>query len=141
VVLMAEASSTHARVEERTLFCVLVPLAGARARRVWARDGRRRTVRARGGRRSRAGTVIIGEADDIGTSNNESVEIIVIDIRPTESVVHSWEAGEVAGGWLASATFLQVNLTIGENSLSQKNRNRKFNTYTQPGKYWGWLIL
>ena len=58
------------------------------------------------------GGAIIGEADNIGTSNNESVEVVGIDVRPLESVVHSGETGEIAGGWLISASILHVDLTV-----------------------------
>lgn len=71
------------------------------ARGVEWRGGGRRTVGVgenaggnRGGRtRTRVGRIIIGEANNFGTSNNESIEVVGIDVRPLESVVHPGEAG------------------------------------------------
>lgn len=131
---MTEASSMDAPgAGERTLFGRVPPgparASGLRrsAHRIGRRDGRRRAEGVvniaggnRGGGRSRVGRGIVGEADDIGTSNNESIEIIVVDVRPLESVIHSGEAGEIARGWLISASILHVDLTMGESPLSHR---------------------
>ena len=79
----------------------------------------------RGGGRSgrRVGRVSAGEADNLGTSNNESIKGIGPDVGPLESVVHSREAGELVGGWLVGASALHVDLTVKEISLSHWNTN------------------
>ena len=97
-------------------------------------SGGRRAVGVRGnagggnrrGRRSRRRVwrASVGEADNLGTSNNESIKGIDPDVGPLESVVHSGEAGELAGGWLVGASVLHVDLTVKEISLSHRNTNR-----------------
>jgi len=78
------------------------------------RDGRRTAGNAGGGNGGRSGRGfrrgIISEADNVGTSNNESIEGIGPDVWPLESVVHSREAGEIAGGWLVGASVHHVDL-------------------------------
>ena len=124
---MVEASSVDVTGSERTLFgCVPLRPAGDRAtgflraaRGVGARGSGGRTVGVAGNaggnlRRGRVGRSIIGEADDIWTSNNESVERIRVDVRPLVSVVHSGEAGKIAGGWFVSASVLHIDLTTEE---------------------------
>ena len=64
-----------------------------------------------------------GKADDIGTGNDESIDIVVVNVRPLESVVHSGKTGELAGGWLVIASVLNGNLTMKGNSLSERNAN------------------
>jgi len=69
---------------------------GRRAVRVrWNARGRNR----RGGRNERrVGRVTPGEADNPGTGRSESIIVAVPDVLgPFESVVHSREAGELAG--------------------------------------------
>ena len=119
---------------DRTLFG-RVPLcpAGDRAtgflrsaRGVGVRESGGRTVEVVGNaggnlRRGRVGSSIIGEVDDIWTSNNKSVERVHVDVRPLVSVVHSGDAGKIAGGWLVSASVLHINLTTEESSLGQRN--------------------
>lgn len=39
---------------------------------------------------------IISEADNFGTSNNESIEGVGPDVGPLETIVHSGEAREIA---------------------------------------------
>jgi len=120
---MVAASSVEATGGKRT-FLGRAPLCPARAgvtgvcrsaRRVGARGGGRMSGGVggnAGGRRgrSRVGSTVIGKADDIGTGDNESVEIVGIDVRPRESVVHSREAGEFACRWLISTSILDVDL-------------------------------
>jgi len=94
------------------------------ARGIRARDRRRRAVgvggdagggnarrgNAGGGRRSGIGRTAISKADDLGTSDNESIKRIGPDVGPVESIVHSGEGGEIAGRWLVSASVLHVHL-------------------------------
>ena len=61
---------------------------------------------------------IISEADNLGTSNNESIEGIGPDVGPFESIVHSREAGEIAGGWFVSASILYIDLAAEGISLN-----------------------
>jgi hypothetical protein len=66
-----------------------------------------------GGRResgNRIGRATISKADDFGTSNDESIQGVGPDVGPLESVVHSGEAGEFAGGRLIGASVLHINL-------------------------------
>lgn len=95
------------------------------ARGIRARDRRRRAIgvggdagggnarrgNAGGGRRSGIGRTAISKADDLGTSDNESIKRIGPDVGPVESIVHSGEGGEIAGRWLVSASVLHVHLT------------------------------
>jgi hypothetical protein len=117
-----EASSIDVTGGERTLFDrISLSPAGTRAGRFRRRV---RGIRARGrGRRSagnfggkrgrrRIGRTIIGEADDIWSSNNKSIEVIGVDVWPIVSFVHSREASEIAGGWLISASILHIHLTV-----------------------------
>ena len=77
------------------------------------------TGRSRGGRRGcRIGGIAVCEADNLGPSNNESTEVVGIDVRPLVPVVHSREAGEFAGRGLVGAPILNVYLTTGGNSKS-----------------------
>ena len=141
---MVAASSVDVTEGERTLLGRALPgpastgAAGVcrSARRIGAGGGGRRAVRAignAGGRGSRIGRAVIGKADDIWPSNDKSIEIVSVDVRPLVPVVHSGKAGEFAGGWLVSASVLDGNLTMKGNSLSQRNANQVRNTYTQPG--------
>jgi hypothetical protein len=95
------------------------------ARRVGTRGGVGSTPEDEtgGGRRSgsRVGRATVGEADEFGTSNNESIEGVGPDVGPLEAGVHSREAGEIAGGWLVGASVLHVDLTMEEISLSHRN--------------------
>jgi len=101
------------------------------ARRLGTRDGRRAVGgrgnaggNRRGGRSGRrVGRASVGEADNLGTSNNESVKGIGPDVGPLVSVVHSREAGELAGGWFLGASVLHVDLAVKEISLSHRNTN------------------
>ena len=72
---------------------------GARGGRT--RDGRIGTARvvgdAGGGGGGRVGRTAISKADDLGTSNDESIEGVGPDVGPLESGIHSREAGEFAG--------------------------------------------
>ena len=78
----------------------------------------------RGGRSGRrVGRVTPGEADNLGTGNNESIKGVGPDVGPLESVVHSREASEIAGRWLAGASVYHVDLTMEEISLSRRNTN------------------
>ena len=81
--------------------------------------------RNRGGGRSgkRVGRVTAGEADNLGTGNNEPIKGVDPDVGPRESVVHSREAGELAGRWLVGASVHHVDLTMEEISLSHRNTN------------------
>lgn len=66
-----------------------------------------------GGRRSgrsRVRRVVVREADNFGASNDESIEIVGVNVGERISIVHSRETGEFAGGWLVSASVLNVNL-------------------------------
>ena len=124
---MVGASSVHVTGAERTLVGPLLrsPADGSAGGDRWgARGGRTsdgwiRTLRvggnAGGGGRTggRVGRATFGKTDDLGTSNNESVERVGPDVGPLESVVHSREAGEFVRGWLVSASVLHVNLTVG----------------------------
>ena len=124
---MVEVSSMGG---ERT-FCgrVLLSLAGPHARICrsvrWIGDSGRRVVEGgnSGGRRSRVGRTIIGEAHNFGTSNNERIEIVDIDVRPLKSVVHSGEGGEIAGGRLVGASVPQINLATEGSPVGQRNTN------------------
>ena len=116
---------------ERALFMGALPSpTGARASGIGGRGGRRRTVgvvgntgRNRGGRRSRIRRTITGKADNFGTSNNESVEIVGINIRPLVSVVHSRQGGEIAGRWFIGPSILHIDLPMGESTFNQRNTN------------------
>jgi len=82
------------------------------ARGMRTRGGRGRTAgalrNARGG--SRIGRATVGKAGNLWTSNNESIDVVGPDVRPRESVVHSGEGGEFAGGCLISASVLHIDL-------------------------------
>jgi len=89
---------------------------------VRTRDGRRRTVgvgwstggirRHRGRRRGgiRIGGTTVSKADNLGASNDESIKGVGPYIRPLESIIHSGEGGEFAGGWAVSTSILHVDL-------------------------------
>ena len=79
----------------------------------------------RGGGRSRrrVGRATVGEADNLGTSNNESIKGVDPDVGPRKSIVHSREAGELARRWLVGASVHHVDLTMEEISLSHRDTN------------------
>ena len=95
------------------------------ARGIRTRDGRGRTAgalrNARGG--SRIGRATVGEADNLWTSNNESIDVVGPDVGPRESVVHSGEGGEFAGGCLISASVLHIDLAVEGIPLSLRDTN------------------
>jgi hypothetical protein len=62
----------------------------------------------RGGTRTRRATVSKG--DNIGPGDNESIEIIGVDVWPDGFSVHSRQGGEFAGGWLVCSSVLHVDL-------------------------------
>jgi len=123
---VVDASSAKVTSGDRTLGGPLLRSpadAGAGRDRWSARGGRTRGGGIRtagvggnaGGRRrigSRVGRAAVSEADDLGTSNDESIEGVGPDIGPLEPVVHSGEAGEFAGGWLVGASVLHIDLTV-----------------------------
>ena len=76
-----------------------------------------------GGGRSgrRVGRTSVGEADNLGTRNNESIKALGPDVGPLESVVHSREAGELFGGWFVGASVLHVDLAVKEISESPEH--------------------
>ena len=134
---MVDASSVNVTSGERPL--VGPPLGPAdtstggvrrSARGLGTRD-RRRTVGVggnAGGARGGSGRAIVrrsifSEADNIGTSDNESIDIVGPDVGPFESVVHSREGGELAGGWLIGASVHDVDLTVGGIYLSDRSTN------------------
>jgi hypothetical protein len=83
---------------------------GTRGQRGGTGGQRGGTGGQRGGR-NRAGRTTVGEAGDIWTRNDEPVKSLIIDVRPLNSVVHSGEAGEIAGGWLVGASIQNIDLT------------------------------
>jgi hypothetical protein len=113
------ASSVEMTGGERTLLgsALLSPASLGAAGRRWA--GRGLGARS-GGRRSRVGRIVFGKADNVGTSNNKSTEVVSVDVGPFVSVIHSRNAGELAGGWLISASVLHVDLTTEGGTLSQR---------------------
>lgn len=125
---MSGASSAEMTDGERTLFR-RAPLGPASlgtgriyrtTRGMGTRGGGRRiagVIRDAGGRR-RVGGAFVGKTDDIRASNNKSTEIVRIDVRPLETVVHSREGGEIACGWFVSASILHVDLTTAEGRSS-----------------------
>ena len=139
---MVDASSVDVTSGERPL--VGPPLGPAdtstggvrrSARGLGTRDGRR-TVGvggnagggARGGSGRRVGRAIIrrsifSEADNLGTNNNESIDLVGPDVGPFESVVHSGQGGELAGGWLIGASVHDVDLTMEGIYLSHRSTN------------------
>ena len=126
---MVDASSVDVTSRERTLVGPLLCPADAGIGGVRRSACGVRTVgvgrnAGRGGRRgSRVGRATISKADDLGTSDDESVEFVGPNVGPVVSVVHSGEAGELAGGWLVSASVLHINLTVEGISLSHRNTN------------------
>jgi len=64
----------------------------------------------KGRNRSRVGRTVIGKAGNLGASNDEPIEGVGPDVGPLEPVVHPREAGELAGGWLVSASVLHIDL-------------------------------
>jgi hypothetical protein len=95
--------------------------------------GRRRNV----GGGSRVGRFIIGKADNLGTSNNKSIEGVGPDVGPLESIVHSGETGEIIGGWLVSASVLHVDLAVDGISLRHWDTNRSSKGHLHAA----WVVL
>jgi len=77
------------------------------ARRVRARGSGRGTGGRSGGRTRRA---ILSKADNIGTGNDKSSEVIGVDVWPLDASVHSGKGGEFAGGRLVCSSVLHVDL-------------------------------
>jgi len=107
---VVDASSVEVTRGDRTLVGPLLRSsadAGIGGRR-WsarggrARDGGIRTAVAggntgRGGRGGRVGRATLSKADDLGTSDDESIEGVCPDVGPLESGIHSREGSEFAG--------------------------------------------
>ena len=99
------------------------------ARGIRTRGGRGRSAGAlrngRGGSRigRAAGRATVGEADNLWTGNNESIDVVGPDVGPRESVVHSREGGEFAGGCLISASVLHIDLAVEGIPLSLRDTN------------------
>lgn len=87
-------------------------------------------------RGSWVGRATISKANDLGTGNDESVDVIGPDVGPLEPIVHSGEGGELAGGWLISASVLHVNLTR-RDLLSHRNTNWSPKIYIHAA----WIVL
>jgi len=67
---------------------------------------------------------MISKADNLGTSNNESIGRVAPDVLgPREFIVHSGETDDIVGGWLVSASVLHVDLAVDKISLSHWNTN------------------
>lgn len=88
------------------------------ARRVRARDGGRRTVsvvgnaggtgRRGGGRTRRA---IVSGAENTGARESKCIEVVGVDVWPLDSIVHSRQGREFAGGRPVCSSVLHVDLT------------------------------
>jgi hypothetical protein len=77
------------------------------------RTRRRRTTVGRTRRSgSRVGRAVIGKADNLWAGNNETIEGISPDVGPFETIVHSRQGSELAGGRRVSASVLHVDLTM-----------------------------
>lgn len=79
------------------------------ARRVRARAGG--SGGRSGGRTRRA---IVRKADNVGTGNDKSSEVIGVDVWPLRVSVHSGKGREFAGGRLVRSSVLHVDLTTKE---------------------------
>ena len=64
-----------------------------------------------GGRTRRA---IVSKADNLGTGDDKSSEVIGVDVWPPGVSVHSGKGGEFAGGRLVCSSVLHVDLTARE---------------------------
>ena len=143
--LVMDASSMDVTSGDGTLVGPLLgpadsAVGGARrsARRVRTRNtGRRNGGVGRNGGGGRVRRAIFSEGDNIGTRNSESIEFVGIDVGPLNAIVHSREAGEIAGGRLVSASVLHVDLTMEEISLSHWSANRTQKEYIHAT----WIVL